>query len=56
MEINTETLAVMGATLANGGVCPSTGEKVQVQKHIHKNQLPLYVLQYYDIKLYTRSQ
>ena len=28
MEINTETLSVMGATLANGGVCPTTGEKV----------------------------
>ena len=28
MEINTETLAVMGATLANGGVCPTTGDKV----------------------------
>ena len=28
MEINTESLAVMGATLANGGVCPTTGEKV----------------------------
>lgn len=28
LEINTETLAVMGATLANGGVCPTTGENV----------------------------
>ena len=28
MEINTETLAVMGATLANGGGCPTTGDKV----------------------------
>ena len=25
MEVNCETLAVMGATLANGGVCPTTG-------------------------------
>ena len=28
MEVNAETLAVMGATLANGGVCPMTGEAV----------------------------
>ena len=28
IEVNTETLAVMGATLANGGICPTTGEKV----------------------------
>lgn len=26
MEVNCDTLAVMGATLANGGVCPTTGE------------------------------
>lgn len=26
MEVNCETLAVMGATLANGGMCPTTGE------------------------------
>ena len=26
MEVNCETLAVMGATLANGGVCPTTAE------------------------------
>ena len=26
MEVNCETLAVMGATLANGGVCPTTSE------------------------------
>ena len=28
LEIDTEGLAVMGATLANGGVCPTTQEKV----------------------------
>ena len=28
MEVDTEGLAVMGATLANGGICPTTGEKV----------------------------
>ena len=30
IEVNTETLAVMGATLANGGICPTTGEKVSI--------------------------
>ena len=28
MEVNTDTLSVMGATLANGGLCPTTGHKV----------------------------
>ncbi len=28
MEVDTEGLAVMGATLANGGVCPTTWERV----------------------------
>ena len=28
LEVNTETMAVMGATLANGGTCPTTGEKI----------------------------
>jgi glutaminase len=28
MEVNTDTLSVMGATLANGGLCPTTGEKI----------------------------
>lgn len=28
LEVNSEALAVMGATLANGGICPTTGEKV----------------------------
>ena len=26
LEVNCDTLAVMGATLANGGECPITGE------------------------------
>jgi glutaminase len=26
MEVNCETMAVMGATLANGGVCPTTSK------------------------------
>lgn len=28
LEVDAEGLAVMGATLANGGICPITGEKV----------------------------
>ena len=28
LEVATEGLAVMGATLANGGLCPTTGEQV----------------------------
>lgn len=28
MEANCETMAVMAATLANGGICPITEEKV----------------------------
>lgn len=28
LEMNSDTLSVMGATLANGGICPLTEEKV----------------------------
>ena len=27
LEVNTKALSVMGPTLANGGICPTTGEK-----------------------------
>ena len=38
IEANTETLAVMGATLANGGICPTTGEKVS-RANINPNHI-----------------
>ena len=34
LEVTTETLAVMGATLANGGICPTTGQAVLQSGHV----------------------
>merc|ERR1719270_3358861 len=41
LEVNAETLAVMGATLANGGICPTTGEKVLDSTNCIRNVLSL---------------
>ena len=30
IQVNCETVAVIGGTLANGGVAPITGEKVEI--------------------------
>jgi len=40
LEVNTETVAVMGATLANGGICPTTGLKV-LEPHDVRDTLSL---------------
>jgi len=40
LEVNTETVAVMGATLANGGICPTTGQKV-LEPHDVRDTLSL---------------
>ena len=40
MEVNCESMAVIGATLANGGTCPITSEKV-MKPDLVKNVLSL---------------
>ena len=40
MEVSTEGLSVMGATLANGGVCPTTSERV-LEPFVVRNVLSL---------------
>merc|ERR1711981_435292 len=34
MEITTESLSVMGASIANGGICPSTSQKVLTSESV----------------------
>jgi glutaminase len=41
IEVNTDSLAVMGATLANGGICPTTSEKVLGRSNCVRDVLSL---------------
>jgi glutaminase len=41
IEVNVDSLAVMGATLANGGICPTTSEKVLGGSNCVRNVLSL---------------
>ena len=34
MEVNCESMAVIGATLANGGTCPTTQEQIIKPEHV----------------------
>ena len=35
LKVNCESLSVFGASLANGGTCPTTGEEVRHYNHHH---------------------
>ena len=36
LKVNCESLSVFGASLANGGTCPTTGEEVRHYHHHHR--------------------
>ena len=49
-QVSTETVAVMGATLANGGICPTTGEKVLCNLALCPHLCSLQVLEAPDVR------
>ena len=48
MEITCESLAVMGASLANGGICPTNGERVFKSDSIRNILSLMYTCGMYD--------
>jgi len=48
MESNTPALATLGATLANGGVCPQTGERVFTDNAVKSGLSMMYSCGMYD--------
>ena len=48
IEVTTESMATIGATLANGGVCPQTGERVFAEETVKNTLSMMYSCGMYD--------